>query len=292
MTPRQLSADLVVDAHATLGEGARWDLADRRLYWVDIVAPALHVYDPATDTDRVVPVDRYLGAVAPRASGGLIAAVQEGFATLDPTTGAVDLLTAVHASDSGLRMNDGNCDPQGRFWAGSMALDERPGAGSLYRLDPDGSVVTMLTDVTISNGIVWSPDEATVYYIDTPTRRVDAFSFDPDEGTIRDRRPIVSVPAGPGSPDGMTIDADGCLWVALYGGSAVHRYTPNGVLDAVLPIPATATTCCAFGGADLDVLYITTAAKGTPPGAVEPHAGGLFAVDPGVRGLPTTPYAG
>jgi sugar lactone lactonase YvrE len=292
MSVRLLSADLVVDAHATLGEGARWDPAGGRLYWVDIVAPALHVYDPATDSDGAVPVDRYLGAIAPRESGGLISAVQEGFATLDPMTGAVNLLAAVHASDSGLRMNDGNCDPQGRFWAGSMAFDERPGAGSLYRLDPDGSVVEMLTDVTISNGIVWSPDEATVYYIDTPTRRVDAFSFDPHEGTIRDRRPSVSLPPGPGSPDGMTIDADGCLWVALYGGSAVHRYTPAGVLDAVVPVPATATTCCAFGGADLDVLYVTTAAKGTPPGAVEPHAGGLFAVDPGVRGLPTTPYAG
>jgi sugar lactone lactonase YvrE len=288
---KELTADLVVDAHATLGEGPRWDPAGH-LYWVDIVAPALHVYDPAADTDRVMPVDRYLGAVVLRASRGLAAAVREGFAALDPTTGAVDLLAAVQASDSGLRMNDGNCDPQGRFWAGSMALDERPGAGSLYRLDPDGSVVRMLSDVTISNGIGWSPDASTMYYIDTPTRRVDAFSFDSDEGTIRDRRPIVALPPGPGSPDGMTVDADGCLWVALYGGSAVHRYTPDGRLDAVVPVPATATTCCAFGGPQLDVLYITTAAKGTPPGAAEPHAGGLFAVDPGIRGLPTTPYAG
>jgi sugar lactone lactonase YvrE len=173
-----------------------------------------------------------------------------------------------------------------------MALDERPGAGSLYRLDPDGSVVQMLADVTISNGIVWSLDGSTMYYIDTPTPRVDAFAFDPAEGTIRDRRPVVSVSPGLGSPDGMTIDADGCLWVALYGGSAVHRYTPDGRLDAIVPLPATAATCCAFGGDDLDVLYITTAAKGTPPGAVEPHAGGLFAVDPGVRGVPTTAYAG
>ena len=291
MSVRELTADLIVDARATVGEGARWD-PQGRLYWVDITAPALHMYDPSADTDTVVPVDRYLGAVVLRDSGGLLAAVHEGFAALDPTTGAVDLLATVQASDSGLRMNDGNCDPQGRFWAGSMALDERPGAGALYRFDTDGSVVRMLTDVTISNGIVWSVDGTTTYYIDTPIRRVDAFSFEPDTGTLRDRRPFVSLPAGPGSPDGMTIDADGCLWVALYGGSAVHRYTPDGQLDTVVHVPATATTCCAFGGDDLDVLYITTAAKGVPPGAQEPYAGGLFAVDPSVKGVPGTPYAG
>ena len=291
MSVRELTADLVVDARATLGEGARWD-PQGRLYWVDITAPALHLYVPSTDTDSVVPVDRYLGAVVLRDSGGLLAAVHEGFAALDPTTGAVDLLATVQASDSGLRMNDGNCDPQGRFWAGSMALDERSGAGALYRFDADGSVVRMLTDVTISNGIVWSLDGTTTYYIDTPTRRVDAFSFELDSGTLRDRRPFVSLPAGPGSPDGMTIDADGCLWVALYGGSAVHRYTPDGQLDTVVHVPATAATCCAFGGDDLDVLYITTAAKGAPPGAQEPYAGGLFAVDPSVKGVPGTPYAG
>jgi sugar lactone lactonase YvrE len=173
-----------------------------------------------------------------------------------------------------------------------MALDERPGAGSLYRLDADGSVVQMLSDVTISNGIVWSLDGSTMYYIDTPTRRVDAFSFHPDEGQINDRRPVIELPPGPGSPDGMAIDADGCLWVALYGGSAVHRYSPDGRLDAVVTVAATAPTSCAFGGSDLDVLYITTAAKGTPPGSHEPHAGGLFAVDPRVRGVRATPYAG
>jgi sugar lactone lactonase YvrE len=291
MTVRRLDAELVVDAHATLGEGPRWDPAGR-LYWVDILAPALHVYDTAAETDRVVPVDRYLGAVVLRAVGGLMAAVHEGFAALDPDTGAVDLRATVQASDSGLRMNDGNCDPQGRFWAGSMALDERPGAGSLYRLDPDGSVARMLSDVTISNGIVWSLDGSTMYYIDTPTRRVDAFSFDPDEGRISGRRPVIELPAGPGSPDGMAIDADGCLWVALYSGSAVHRYTPEGRLDALVSVPATAATSCAFGGAQLDVLFVTTAAQGTPRGAHEPHAGGLFAVDPGVRGVETTPYMG
>ncbi len=290
MTVQQLNADLVVDAHAPLGEGARWDPAGH-LYWVDIIAPALHVYDPSADTDRVIPVDRYLGAVALRSSGGLIAAVREGFAILDPTTGLIDLLVAVHPTNSGLRMNDGGCDPQGRFWAGSMALDEHPGAGSLYRLDPDGSVATILTGVTISNGIVWGLDGSTTYYIDTPTRRVDAFTFDADAGRISGRHPVVEVPPGPGSPDGMTIDADGCLWVALYGGSHVHRYAPDGRLLASVSIPATAPTSCTFGGADLDVLYVTTAAKGTPPGSSEPHAGGLFAVDPKVRGVPTIPYA-
>ena len=224
MSVRELTADLVVDARATLGEGARWD-PQGRLYWVDIMAPALHLYDPSADTDTVVPVDRYLGAVVLRDSGGLLAAVHEGFAALDPTTGAVDLLATVQASDSGLRMNDGNCDPQGRFWAGSMALDERPGAGALYRFDTDGSVVRMLTDVTISNGIVWSMDGTTTYYIDTPIRRVDAFSFEPDSGTLRDRRPFVSLP--PPRVTGRDDDRRRRLPLGrALRRSAVHRYTP------------------------------------------------------------------
>jgi sugar lactone lactonase YvrE len=190
-----------------------------------------------------------------------------------------------------MRMNEGGCDPQGRFYCGSMAYSEKPGAGTVYRLDTDGSVHTVLSEVTISNGIVWSLDGSQVYYIDTPTHRVDVFDFDAAAGTFHNRRPVVHIDPSLGSPDGMTIDAEGGLWVALWGGRAVHRYTPDGVLDAVIEVPASQVTACAFGGPDLDRLYITTSRRDIDP-AAEPQAGALFVVTPDVHGIPVLIYGG
>src|SRR5689334_1012437 len=167
------AAELVVPAQARLGEGPVWDHRLNHLWWVDITAPALHSYQPDTGKTNTVPVDRYLGSVWPRAGGGLIAAVTGGFATLDEASGVLTMLRTVEEDRPGNRMNDAACDPVGRFLAGSMDLDERPGLGSLYRLDPDLSVRTMLAPVTISNGLGWSLDNRLMYYIDTPTRRVD-----------------------------------------------------------------------------------------------------------------------
>ena len=191
-------------------------------------------------------------------------------------------------------MNDGKCDPQGRLWAGSMAYDARPGAGALYRLDGDLTVHEIVQAVTISNGLAWTPDGTTMYYIDTPTGRVDAFDADPATGAITGRRPWVGIPEAAGGPDGMTIDDEGCLWVALWGGSAVHRYAPDGRLDTVVSLPCRQVTSCAFGGAGLDELYITSSSLGLSAEeiAAQPLAGQLFLLRPGVTGPAAVAFEG
>ncbi len=188
-------------------------------------------------------------------------------------------------------MNDGGCDPQGRFYCGNMAYDETPGAGSVYRLDVDGSMSIVLAGSTISNGMIWSVDGTLVYYIDTPTGRVDVFDFDAEAGALMNRRPVVRIEPGVGHPDGMTIDAEGGLWVALWDGSAVHRYAPTGELTEVVSVPASQTTACAFGGPELTDLYITSSRRDIDP-SVEPLAGALFVTNPGVKGVPVRMYGG
>jgi sugar lactone lactonase YvrE len=191
-------------------------------------------------------------------------------------------------------MNDGKCDPAGRFWAGTMALDERPRAGALYRLDPDGAVHTMLRDVTISNGLDWSDDGRTMYFIDSPTQTVDAFDFDVATGSIANRRTVVRIPIEHGTPDGLALDSDDGVWVSLWGGGAVHRYTATGTLDAIVHVPTPFPTSCTFGGDDLGDLYITTAwiQLAADERAGQPHAGSLFHVRSGARGRPANRFGG
>lgn len=184
-------------------------------------------------------------------------------------------------------MNEGGCDPDGRFYCGSMAYDQRPGGAALYRLDPDGSTRVVLEGVIVSNGLDWSPDGARAYYNDTATYRVSVFDYDRDAG-LTGRRTLVETT---GRPDGLTVDAEGGVWVAISNGGAVHRYTPEGALDAVIELPVTKVTACAFGGPDLDQLFITTSRENLPPGR-EPLAGALFRAIPGVVGLPTREFAG
>ena len=282
----RLSAELLVDADVELGEGPVWDDRRQCLWWVDILGGAVHRTDPATGRDEVLPIGQHVGAVGLRASGGLIAALRDGFATVDPASGAVEIVAPVESEERTNRMNDGKVDPGGRFWAGTMGTDQRPAAGTLYRLDPDLRVTPMVPGVSISNGLDWSLDGRTMYYIDTPTRRVDRFAFDPTSGEIADRAPAVAIREGAGSPDGMTVDAEGYLWVALWDGWGVERYSPEGRLDRRVEVPAAQTSSCAFGGPDLDLLFITTAQEGYPPGGLpdQPLAGGLFVCQPGVRG--------
>jgi sugar lactone lactonase YvrE len=185
-------------------------------------------------------------------------------------------------------MNEGGCDPDGRFYCGSMAYALTPGAASLYRLDPDGSVTTVLGDLTISNGLEWSPDGRLAYYVDSATGRIDVMDYDGDRG-LTHRRPFATVDAG--SPDGLTVDSEGGIWVAIWGGHAVHRFTPEGALSEVVELPVTQVTACTFGGADLDELFITTSREGLPA-SEEPVAGSLFRVRPGVTGLPVRRFAG
>ena len=191
-------------------------------------------------------------------------------------------------------MNDGKCDHSGRFWSGTLALDEQRPVGALYRLDPSGEVTKVLSGVTVSNGLGWSPDQRTFYYIDSRTQRVDAFSHDPESGRIARRRLLVAIPSREGTPDGLTVDVEGHLWVALWDGSVVRRYTPQGKQEYEVRLPASRVTSCAFGGDDLADLYVTSATTGLAPSDLrsQPHAGAVFVIRPGMRGLPTDTFAG
>jgi sugar lactone lactonase YvrE len=283
--------EVVTAAGAELGEGPVWDARSGRVVWVDITASRIHLTDTATGTSETIEVPLHVGAVAPRAAGGFVAALQDGFWIV--ADGPAKRIAAVPEARPGLRFNDGKCDPAGRFWAGTMAYDQAQDAAALYRLDHDGRARMMLDAVTISNGLAWSLDGGTMHYIDTPTQRVDAFSYDPVTGEIGDRRPEIHIPSEAGAPDGMTIDAEGGLWIALWGGGAVHRYL-DGHLERVITLPVSQPTSCCFGGEGMDELYVTSAWQGLSPRnrRAEPLAGALFRVRPGVRGIPTAVYNG
>jgi sugar lactone lactonase YvrE len=187
------------------------------------------------------------------------------------------------------RMNEGGCDPDGRFWCGSMAYDRKPGSAALYRLDPDRSIRVAMTGVTISNGLEWTPDGSLAYYADTATHQVDVFDYDRDAG-LTDRRPFVTM-ADDERPDGLTVDSTGAVWVAMNGSGTVRRYTPTGVLDGEVRLPTAQVTACTFGGPDLDQLFVTTSREGMAPDD-DPIAGSLFRADVGVAGLPVREFAG
>jgi sugar lactone lactonase YvrE len=289
-----LSAELVLDAKAALGEGALWDTRRQVLYWVDIDGYILYLYDPATGDNRAIEIGQHVGTVVPRTRGGVMLALRHGFAALDLET---EQLEIVADPEAGLptRFNDGKCDPAGRFWAGTMALDHTRGAASLYRLDADLSVHRMLGGVSTSNGIVWTQDAKTMYYIDTALGRVDAFDYSRETGDIAGRRTAFEVPGEMGFPDGSTLDSEGMLWVALWQGGAVSRWNPvTGELLQLVKVPAPNVTSCAFGGPDLDTLYITSARGSLGPEGLEqyPLAGGLFGANVGVTGLPAHEFAG
>jgi sugar lactone lactonase YvrE len=270
---------------AALGEGPCWDPVAGVLYWTDI--PACQVHRLAADrTHTVWDTGQPVGAIVPRAGGGLVLAAKDGFWTLDPVTGRQALLAHAEPDVPGNRMNDGACDKAGRFFAGTMAEDESPGAGALYRLGTDHEVTRVLGGVSVSNGIGWSLDESRMYYVDSPTHGIDVFDYDAASGTIGNRRVFTSVGGDGVMPDGLAVDADGCVWVALWGGGALARYGPDGRLKQTLEVPAANVTCCAFGGSDLGTLYITTAAG---PGRC---GGALFACRPGAAGLPANPFRG
>lgn len=283
--------EVVTAAAAELGEGPVWDARSSRLVWVDITAKRIHLTDTLSGASEVIEVPLDVGAVAPRAAGGFVAALQDGFWVVGD--GPAQRIVTVPEARPGLRFNDGKCDPAGRFWAGTMAYDQAVGAGALYRLDRDGSAALVLDAVTVSNGLAWSLDGRTMHYVDTPTQRIDAFSYDPSTGTISDRRAEIHFVPERGAPDGMTMDAEGGLWIALWGGGVVHRYL-DGRLERVISLPVSQPTSCCFGGDGLDELYITSACQGLSPQErrAQPLAGALFRVRPGVRGLSPAVYDG
>lgn len=278
--------EVVLDARAQLAEAPLWDDVTGTLLWVDILAHEVHRLDPATGVDSVLSLPGPVGVAVPRRTGGLVVAVGMAFAHLDEETGALTELARVHRGD---RMNDGGCDPAGRFWAGTMTEAQTTGASALYVLEPAGDVREVLGDVSLSNGLAWSPAGDTVYYVDTPLRRVDAFDYDVGTAGLSGRRTVVDLRAAEGRPDGLTVDADGSLWVAMARAGVVRCYRPDGRLEHVLAVPAPLVTSCAFGGASLSELYITTGRWSMTADQLRdhPHAGALFRVsDLGVQGMP------
>ena len=281
-----------------LSEGPRWDAARSELLWVDVLAGRLYRACPGTDGQldvrQTIQIHGHLGAAAPAAGGGYLLAAGPGFLHVDDA-GAVRELAQPEAGRASVRMNDGACDPQGRFWAGTMAYDEAPGAGCLYRLELDGTCTRVLDGLTISNGIGWSPDGTTMYLADSGTRDIDAFDFGPATGNLSHRRTIVHITTPNAVPDGLTVDRHGNIWVALWNGGALARYDPDGQLQATIPLPVDRPTSCAFGGPAGGTLFITTARDGLDDAALarQPHAGRLLRLDsPGVTGPPCQPYRG
>lgn len=269
------------------GEGPVWWPGWGGLRWVDLLAGDLMSLDPSGAVHRRK-VGSVLAAMRPRAGGGAALALERGFALEDPD-GTVRELPEVW-SESTIRMNDGGCDPHGRFYCGSIHYAEVEGAASLYRLDVDGSVATLFGDVTVSNGLEWSPDGSLAYYNDTPSHRIDVFDYSETLG-LTGRRTFVDLTAFGGMPDGLTVDAEGGVWVAMWQLGEVRRYDQGGALSEVVGVAAHQVTACTFGGDALDRLFITTSRRGVAEGT-EPGAGAVFVLDPGVRGLPARTFAG
>jgi len=291
-----LAAELAYPHDSILGESPLWDEREHVLYWVDIDRGEIHRFDPATQENKTFPLGGKVTSIARRAAGGLVATLRKNFATFDPATGHADILDAVEADQPENRFNDGKCDRQGRYWAGTMN-EVRIGAAEagLYRYEGPGRCEKMISGVTISNGTGWSPDGRTMYYTDTLRHAVFAYDFDPATGDIANRRTFYEVePAADGLPDGLTVDAEGHVWSALVNYGRILRLDPDGKLEHAVTFPATRGTCCTFGGADYGDLYITTARECLTPAqiAAQPIAGSLFRCRPGVTGLPETPFAG
>jgi sugar lactone lactonase YvrE len=278
-------AELVVDAAAELGEGPIWDPRDNTLYWLDLLGCVLHRYRMDSGESDCFLLQQCVGAIGLRTSGGLVAATRDGFGTWCEDDGLC-LIAPVEIDQPGHRMNDGNCDPAGRFWAGAMADDGAPGEGALYSIDAEQRVTAHLDGLCIPNGIDWAPDARTMYLIDSGTCCAYAFSFDVADGTLTDRRVLVQFPDGAGVPDGLTVDAEGNLWIAVHNGWSVHCYTDAGTLLTTLALPVAMANSCTFGGPNLTDLFVTTGRVnlGDADLAAQPSAGGLFIVRNAGRG--------
>jgi sugar lactone lactonase YvrE len=278
-----MNVELIFDAKATLGEGPAWDEKTQTLYWVDILQKKIY-----TGTELLAELDDFIGCLAPRKNGNLILGKRASFADFDPDTSQQTVLATLSEPATN-RVNDGKCDPAGRFLAGTMDMNEKEASGSLYSFN--GQQLTQLFDgVRISNGLAWSPDHKTFYYIDTPTRNIQAFDYDAATGQIGNPRTAIHVPESLGWADGMTSDMQGNLWIALWGGAQVTRWNPHtGRLLEQIYIPALQSSCCVFGGKDRNELYVTSARVGMNEADLQkyPLSGGLFKVKTKYEGMPT-----
>ena len=295
MNKERIAPELVVEKAALIGEGALWDEDDQVLYWVDILGHEVYRYDPASRVNRTIPTCQAVGTVVKRRSGGLVVALHNGFAHIDlETERMVPLGADPERAIPANRFNDGKCDPAGRLWAGTMAFGGDRDQGALYCLDASLAVSRKIAPVSVSNGIVWSADQQTMYFIDSGLNNVRAYDYCRDSGAISNERVVVEY-GGPGVLDGMAIDEAGALWIAVFGGWCILCYDPHsGELLRHLELPMSNVTSCAFGGAELDQLYVTSACQGLDAEArqAQPLAGSLVRVNPGVRGVPSNEFAG
>ncbi len=282
---------------AKLGEGTFWDVAGQALWWIDIFGRTIHRFDPVTGSQRSYPTPEEPGCLATRATGGLVLAMTSGFFFWDPKSGRFDPIVDPESDMEATRFNDGRTDRQGRFWSGSMVIDakaEPRKIASLYSLDANLACRHVLGDIGCANGLAWSPDSHTMYHSDSHTALIRAWDFDPVSGEIANGRTFADLAFIRGIADGATVDVEGCYWVTIPFQGKVLRFDPDGKLMRTIEMPCDLPTCCEFGGANLDILYVTTATLGRSPKELEnqPLAGGLFALEVGVRGLPAAPFAG
>ncbi len=286
------SIEAVHRESALVGEGPIWLPQEQALYWIDIKGLRFFRYEAGSGTAQSWPAPERIGALIPRLQGGFVALAKSGVYTTDKSFTRFELHAAPDADIPTNRFNDAKCDPAGRLWAGTMDDDEKAASGRLYRFENLRAPTRMRDNINLSNGLGWSPDGRTMYFVETVRRIIWAFDYDPSDGNPTRERVFAEIPERDGYPDGLCVDAEGCIWLAHWGGWRLTRFTPNGVVDRVVRMPVPQLTSCAFGGANLDTLYVTSAAIGLDDAtkAKAPLAGSLFAFKPGVRGLPVSSF--
>lgn len=287
-----MQADTVIECHNELGEGPIWHPVENRLYWLDILQGKIQRYDPASEEYQVFAVGQKITAIGLRGASNFITAGENGFAFWDADRDIFHPIGHPEQGKAHARFNDGKVDRAGRFWAGTMTSNDA--TSTLYRLDEHLVITPMIRNVTISNGIGWSPDDRVMYYADTRRFTIFAYDFEPASSEISNRREFVRFSGKDGAPDGLTVDAEGCVWCALWGGWRVERYSPAGKNVLTIDVLVSQPSCCAFGGSDFATLYITSAREGLSPEqlAAQPQAGNLFSCVPGMKGLPEPKFAG
>ena len=286
-------AILAFEIQAQLGEGAFWNHITQTFYWIDIEGKKLHIFDPAQKSNQSFNMPSRIGTVVPTNGDEALVALEDGIHIINTKTGALSMFAEIESNVSDNRMNDGKCDPSGRLWAGTMHMPQTSANGKVYMIRSNGLYQAMIDSVTISNGIVWTKDAKTMYYIDTPTGYVRAYDFDNATGAITNERKVIEVPSEVGFPDGMAIDNEDKLWIGLWNGNKVARYDPlSGKMMASIEVPAHNVTACAFGGPNLDTLYITTARVDMTKQELDslPLSGSVFKAVPGVKGVASSQF--
>lgn len=295
MQMQALPFDIVAPAGQILGESATWCARTQVLWWIDIRAPQVKRWSSSTGAIDVWAMPELCGAVVPTTGAEVVVALRAELRLLDPTTGALTSLVKLEADQPEHRLNEAKCDRQGRLWCGSMWDFGKQPTGGLYRITAEmGAIATrkVRSAVSIPNGIAFSPDGCDMIFVDTVTGRIESAAYDIDAGMPGPWETLVEADAAPGKPDGNTVDADGCIWSTRFGAGCIARFTPQGKLDRLVRLPVSQPTSCAFGGANLDTLFVTSATQRMAPEALaaEPHAGALLALRPGVQGLGDPPF--